>query len=393
MNYHQHVPAAERTLKILELLSATPEGLRLGDIQAALDIPRSALFALLNTLKMMGYITQSEVRQPYCPGPRLQALAQPQIPGVNTLISAFYEEAIHPTETLALAILSGSDVLILAEAPCVHTVRSVFSPGQRVSAVHHPAGHVILAGWPEPTLTHRIGKEDKDFITNLRQAREHTFIRQTEEDTVTLAVPICPNGQRPEAALICSTPSFRWNPPLGQEHLQMSREMAARLSYRLGALTYQPYGHIHQHLLKPSVPMSSQELQSFLAGPWAARLACVRPDGSPHVVPVWYEWRDNVFIVAAWPGSVWADFVIQNPSVALTIDEPWPPMRRVLVRGIAQTFSPTSLPENIEKLYQRLSARYLGTAAQHANYHHGWRAFHIHASQIIARREQKEAEA
>jgi len=135
--------------------------------------------------------------------------------------------------------------------------------------------------------------------------------------------------------------------------------------------------------------MPEAELHTFLDGPWAARLACIRPDGSPHVVPVWYEWRDATFLVAAWPGSAWADFVTQNPAVALTIDEPWPPLRRILVRGQAHILVPESIPGGIEGLRTRISARYLGAPVQSGDVPApAWKAFRIPPAKMIAHREQ-----
>lgn len=45
--------------------------------------------------------------------------------------------------------------------------------------------------------------------------------------------------------------------------------------------------------------MSSEEMNEFLAGPWLARVACLKPDGWPYVVPVWYHWG----CVSGWWGG------------------------------------------------------------------------------------------
>jgi IclR family transcriptional regulator, KDG regulon repressor len=392
----QWVPAAERTLRLLALLASAPQGMTASEIMAALRIPRSALFALLNTLKTLGYVEQAEPRQPYCIGQRIYALQPPRPLGSNSLILTFHEEsASHPLdETVALSMLSGAEVLTLAEAACPHAVRSVLSPGQRSQAAEHPAGWVLLAGLPEAGLQHRLGAIPKALHTTLRDVRAQGAARMHNEEQITLAVPLCPNGSQPEAALVMGIPIFRWSPQRGDGLLLRLREMAARISYRMGALKYQPYGLAPAQRIGPSVAMSPNELDTFLEGPWAARLACLRPDGSPHVVPMWYEWRDQAFLVAAWPGSLWADFVVQNPAVALTIDEPWPPMRRVLVRGQAQALPPEMLSDDVTGLYQRLSARYLGVAAQislpYAGAGSEWRAFRIPPEKIIARQEQME---
>ncbi len=384
MGYESRVPAAERTMKILELLAATPEGMTAGELEAALEIPRSALFALLNTLKELGYVAQEASRRPYLPGPRLQALQTPRATGTNALLMAFYEEsALHPPEeTLGLATLSDGGVVVLAEAPCDAPVRGVLTPGRRYPAPEHPAGLVLLAGRPTP---------DAGLAARLRHVREENAAREVRDELVTLAVPICPDGIRPEAALIASVPPFRWDEGRSARLLNTLREIAARLSHRLGALTYHPYGAARPHHLGPSVAMAPEERRTFLEGPWAARLACVRPDGSPHVVPIWYEWHDESFLVAAWPGSLWADFVARNPAVALTIDEPWPPMRRVLVRGNAHPLAPEAIPGGLDGFYQRLSVRYLGASGNGTPARRsadGWRAFRIPPETMAAYREE-----
>jgi len=399
MDYHRHVPASIRTLHILETLAAAPEGLTAGQLAEAVAIPHSALHALLNTLKSQGYVVQAGARQPYQIGPRAQALGQARPAGINALVNAFYEETarIPPKETLALATLTDSDpnsvALILAEAPSTQTVRCAIPIGQRFPAAEHPAGLALLAGLTPAELQraapHRAAKIDAALHDALHRTRRQTMARNVDSDAVTLAVPVCPNGQRPEAALLASIPAFRWDAAREATLLHGLREMAARLSYRLGALSYTPYGAAQPQPHGSSVPMAGEELRAFLDGPWAARLACIRPDGSPHVVPVWYEWRDATFLIAAWPGSVWANFVTQNPAVALTIDEPWPPLRRILVRGQAQVLIPESIPGGIEGLRTRINARYLGAPVQSGDDPVTvWKAFRIPPAKMIAHREQ-----
>jgi nitroimidazol reductase NimA-like FMN-containing flavoprotein (pyridoxamine 5'-phosphate oxidase superfamily) len=99
-----------------------------------------------------------------------------------------------------------------------------------------------------------------------------------------------------------------------------------------------------------------------LQGPWAARLACVRPARRPHVIPVWQEWDGDHFHVIAWQGSQWSEYLLQNPSVSLTVDEPWPPLRRVVVRGQAQSLEPDQGGLDTASLLDRMSRRYLGQA-------------------------------
>ena len=235
MDYSKHVPAAERALNILELLSAEPDGLTASDLLERLDLSRSALFALLNTLKARDYVVQHENRGRYRLGPALWTLA----------------------------------------------------PG-----------------------------------------------RQDDLDA--------------ELAEIVT---------------QELRQAAARLSFRLGAVAQRPDGRSLGEPLGPNRPLSLPEIEEFLQGPWSARLACVRADGTPHVLPLWYEWDGHFVWLAASPGAQWKQVVRESERVSLAIDEPWPPLRRAFILGAAELAPTADVPGGLQGLRQRLAVRYLGQGA------------------------------
>ena len=39
--------------------------------------------------------------------------------------------------------------------------------------------------------------------------------------------------------------------------------------------------------------MTTFDIEEYLRRPLLANLATVRPDGSPHVAPVWFQYRDG----------------------------------------------------------------------------------------------------
>lgn len=339
------VPTAERTLRLIELLLEQPDGLTAQEMLLQIDISRSSLFVLLNTLKTLGYMEQAEKRGRYRLGPRLYAWRCSPAPVMQDLLSSFYQEAARQTwqETLALAVRSGSETLILAQVEGSQQVRSVFTDGQKYSQLTAAAD--MLTDQPSP-----------DVQTNGYQ------LSQTA-DSIELALPICRDGRRPEAALLLSAPAFRWQAAdLRDTYLSTLRVMAARLSYQLGAPAYTPFQSLDHPSLQTTTALGDKDIKDFLQGPWAARLACVRPDGHPHVIPVWQEWDGKAFSVIAWKGSQWAAYLLQNPSVSLSVDEPWPPFRRVVVRGQAELISPEDSAIHMEELIHRLTRRYLGQA-------------------------------
>jgi DNA-binding IclR family transcriptional regulator/nitroimidazol reductase NimA-like FMN-containing flavoprotein (pyridoxamine 5'-phosphate oxidase superfamily) len=339
------VPTAERTLRLIELLLEQPDGLTAQEMLLHIDISRSSLFVLLHTLKSLGYVEQAEKRGRYRLGPRLGAWRSSPAPVMQDLLSGFYQEAARQTwdETLALAVRTGNDILILAQVEGSKQVRSVFTDGQKYS--HLSAAADVLSGRPNSVVQ-----------TNGYQLSQST-------ESIELALPICRDGRRPEAALLLSAPAFRWQAAdLHESYLSTLRVMAARLSYQLGAPAYTPYQTPGNTTLTSTSTLDEKDVGDFLQGPWAARLACVRPDGHPHVIPVWQEWDGKTFSVVAWKGSQWAEYLLQNPSVSLSVDEPWPPFRRVVVRGQAEAIAADDSSINMEQLVQRLTRRYLGQA-------------------------------
>lgn len=340
------ITTAERTLKLVELFLSHPEGLTPQEILPQLGISRGALFLLLRTLKNAGYLEQTEPRGRYRAGARLTVWRTTSSEFHQNLMDAFYQEARHHPcpETLLITVPTAQGVLTLAQVESRQTVRSAYPVGDVIKTPNSaedlfqspPAGAIVRNGYSLKVST----------------------------ETIELALPVCPDGVHPQAALLLSAPAFRWREEnLLAEWLGELRELAARLSYRLGAITYTPYQVQPPNQLTAEAQLTLQEIRRFLQGPWTARLACLRPDGKPHVIPVWQEWDGKAFYLIAWQGSLWAEYLLHNPETSLTIDEPWPPLRRVSARGKAVPLPLAKDDPRVNELLQRLSQRYLGEAS------------------------------
>lgn len=356
---------AERTLRLIEILMAEPEGLTPQEMLLVLDTSRSSLFNLLSRLKALGYVEQGERRGRYRAGPRLTAWRSSPTDSMQALLSSFYLEAgrQNQQETLVLCVPAADGVLVLGQVESPQPVRSVYALGE----VNPP---------------HSAAKSALD-LNPAEEVRANGYALTQPPQLFELALPICPDGFTPQAALLLSAPAYRWTrESLLAECLPDLRAMAARLSYRLGAATYAPYRRAQAADMRPESQLDPDEINAFLEGPWTARLACVRPDGKPHVIPVWQAWDGSEFTVVAWQGSQWAEFLLQNPSVSLTIDEPWPPFRRVVARGSAV---PHPVPEShseLENLVRELGHRYLGASAATLKAENVQRVFQIKADSL-----------
>jgi DNA-binding IclR family transcriptional regulator len=357
MDYSKQVPAAERTLNILEVLSSAPDGLSATELLERLDdMSRSGLFALLNTLKARSYVEQSDSRGKYQLGPALWALLPQQSLGLEPLITAFTTEMaqVDLGETAVLLWLDRQETVLLAQREGINRVRAVYRLGQRDEAASSPGGRLLLAGLPN-----QVAQQTAVF----NQFRSEGAATQQTAETLDIACPICADGVQPSAALQVSLPLFRAQPEAVASLKKQVQQAASRISFRLGAAVYQPYGWAVGEPIGPNRALSQSEIEQFLQGPWSARLACVRADGTPHVLPLWYEWDGRSFWVAASPGAQWKQVVDETGRVSLTIDEPWPPLRRAFVVGQAHTVTAAAVPGGLAGLRQRLAVRYLGQGA------------------------------
>jgi PPOX class probable F420-dependent enzyme len=103
------------------------------------------------------------------------------------------------------------------------------------------------------------------------------------------------------------------------------------------------------------------DVDEFLKGAHVAALSTVRPDGRPHVTPVWYEFNGREFVVSTLRNSQKMRNVANKGFAAICIYTQELPYRLVIVEGTARTGGPI---DNVWR--ERVAARYLGDAAARA---------------------------
>jgi PPOX class probable F420-dependent enzyme len=66
--------------------------------------------------------------------------------------------------------------------------------------------------------------------------------------------------------------------------------------------------------------MTNDEIDAFLAQPLLARIATTRPDGRPHIAPMWFWWDGTHMYMETPPRSVKARNLRANPHCAISVD-------------------------------------------------------------------------
>ncbi len=300
-------------LRLLELLQQADDGLSSVDIQSHLQLSNSSLFALLAELKRLGYIRQPERRGKYYAGLRMQFLNATSVTGPHALIAAFEKAESHALDAYTLLLVSalGANWLVHAARAGSARVRVAFEPGELLPA--EGAGDLLFSDNPDPALV------------------ERGYLSVAYPDFSALAVPVTTSASSQSFALLLLEPRANSEQPDSVELGSALKLLAANVSLLAGARAYAPFERGSTAL--PLKQLSAEEIADFLKLPLTARLACVRPDGTPHVIPVWQQWDGKRFAVPVIPGSQWVEHTRSNPAVSLTIDEHWYPYRRVIARG------------------------------------------------------------
>jgi PPOX class probable F420-dependent enzyme len=105
--------------------------------------------------------------------------------------------------------------------------------------------------------------------------------------------------------------------------------------------------------------MSEEEIRPFLSsGTKTGKLATVRPDGSPHVAPIWFVLdEDGTVVFNTGRETVKGRALRRDPRVSMCVDDENPPFAYVRVDGTA------SLSEDLDEMLPwstRIAARYMG---------------------------------
>ena len=103
----------------------------------------------------------------------------------------------------------------------------------------------------------------------------------------------------------------------------------------------------------------SPELRAFLlAGTRTAKLATVRADGQPHVVPIWFLLDGGTIVFTTGLASVKARNIKRDHRVSLCVDDELPPFSFATIEGTAQLIEPNH--KELKAWATRIAGRYMG---------------------------------
>ena len=101
--------------------------------------------------------------------------------------------------------------------------------------------------------------------------------------------------------------------------------------------------------------LSQQEIDAYLQEVHVAHMVTVRPDGRPHVAPVWFLEEDGRAFVMADTNAVKVRNVRRNPDVALSIADDRRPFKYVVLHGQGEVTD-----KDLAQVVERICIRYDG---------------------------------
>jgi IclR family transcriptional regulator, blcABC operon repressor len=246
-------PAVVRATRILDLLAQTGAPMSLAQLARMLDVPKSSLHGLCNTLTQLRLINRADNGQMTL-GPHVMTwanafLARSDI--TQEFFATWDEFGGLPQETVTLSVLDGDSVVYIACKNGTRPLGVTFRIGMRLPAPYTATGKAILStlpdaevrqlfegNWPAP-LTSAGTSSLGAFIEELAEIRARGYSiddGEVREGMHCLGAPVFDStGRRAVAGVAISILSQEINATSEATAGRAIRSFADRLSGRMGA--------------------------------------------------------------------------------------------------------------------------------------------------------------
>ena len=246
------VPAVTRALTLLDRLAQHREPMSLAQLTAELELPKSSVHGLCNTLMSFGYLRRRNDGA-FLIGPRVMSLAEAFIAGTDVAqeFNALWgDTGGAPEETVVLSVLSGTDALYVAVRNSARPLGLAFNVGMRLPAYLSGSGKAMLAyqlpdavrklfaGGLPTHLTRKGPREIDALLKELAQTRKRGYSIDDEtvrEGVYSFGAPVFDAAGRAVAGVAVCINKVLLGADRGERHRQVALKVARSLSLRLGA--------------------------------------------------------------------------------------------------------------------------------------------------------------
>lgn len=250
------VQTIERVMLILDVLSKNSKGISLGDLAAAVSLPKGSVHRLLSSLSYFDVVRQASETRKYSLGFKLVELANILLEQIDIRKEAepfLLDLSFKTRETVYLVILDRTEVVYIDRIEQNDPnlgLKAMSKVGQRNAANSCSVGKVLLAYLPEKILEETLKQmsfiaKTENTITDPMQLREHLrSVRdrgyaiddeESEKGIRCVAAPIFKDHGQAIAAISISGPAIRVTRRRVQDEFKdQVMETALQISRKIG---------------------------------------------------------------------------------------------------------------------------------------------------------------
>lgn len=245
------VQSIDRAVAILECFTENKRELKLSDIAQTLDLKKSTVHGLLNTMKYHGFIEQDEITQKYRLGTRFIVygdLVVNSLDVINISYPIIERVCEKIEETVHIAMLDKSDVIFIEKKECNRSVKTSTKIGARIPAYSTADGKIILCYLEKDKLKELLPRNLKKLtpntITDRNQLMEMLLetknngyavdYEETIQGLICIAAPIFDYTGDVKYSLSATCPTVRMNENKIREYIEVIKKAANEISCRIG---------------------------------------------------------------------------------------------------------------------------------------------------------------
>jgi DNA-binding IclR family transcriptional regulator len=242
----------EKMFNILSLYTMDRTSLSISEIQEELQLPKSTIFRILNTLEKENYIQRNPESHRYSLGInffRLGSIVQSQLDFRKVALPIMNQLVKETNETAELNIMDGISRVCVEKVDSSLDVRNFVRIGERKHIHAGASGKVLLAYQPQEKLEEIINQlKQTDRNINIPRLYESLKIIKAEGYSLTkgervpgsfaVAAPIFDQNGEMIASLTLAGPIQRLSIEREHELISNLKESALEISQQLGCFSY-----------------------------------------------------------------------------------------------------------------------------------------------------------
>lgn len=245
------VQSIDRAVAILECFTENKRELKLSDIAQKLDLKKSTVHGLLNTLKYHGFIEQDEITQKYRLGTRFIVYGDLVVNSMDIINISYpiIEKVCEKIEeTVHIAMLDKADVVFIEKKECNRSVKTSTKIGARIPAYSTADGKIILCYLEKDKLKELLPRNLKKLTPNtitdknqlleiLSEIKNNGYAvdyEETVQGLVCIAAPIFDYTGSVRYSLSVTCPTVRMNENKIKEYIDIIKKDANEISCRIG---------------------------------------------------------------------------------------------------------------------------------------------------------------